>query len=330
MVKGKRVGIRFNVDFMHCIILAGGFATRLWPLSENKAKPLLHLKDRPIISHIVEKLPAGLDLIVSTNAAFAQDFKMWSRNYPQRKIRIFVEDSKANESKKGAIGALALAIQEEKIDDDLLLIAGDNYCGFSLADFLKAFRNRPLLAAYDIQDKKAARKFGVVVAENGVVKEFQEKPQEPKSTLVSTGCYVFPRRILPDILEYAKGHKDNLGGIFEYLLQKHETIDVFTFHEPWYDIGSFEGYLRANRELLGGQVIGENTAPRGRNRFLGGVYLGDKARVEDSQIEHSVILKNCVIKNCVIRNCVIDENSNLEGIDLNRQMIRAGSVIKKT
>jgi glucose-1-phosphate thymidylyltransferase len=315
---------------MKCIILAGGFATRLWPLTENKAKPLLHLKDRPIISHIVDALPPTIEILISTNAVFEDDFKAWAKHYPDRNLRIFVEDSKANEGKKGALGATALVIRETKIDEDLLLIAGDNYFGFRLSDFLAAFRGHPLLAAYDIRDLNLAKKFGVVVAKNGQVTEFQEKPQEPKSTLVSTGCYVFPRKNLADIVEYAAKKKDDLGGIFEHLLRKGETIETFSFKEPWYDIGSFEGYLKATKDLLDGQVIEKDGVQKsGKNQLTGGVYLGEDTHLEDCVIEDSVILKDCVLRNCVLRNCIVAERCVLDGIDLGRQMIRQGSVIKR-
>lgn len=94
---------------MKCIILAGGFATRLWPLTENKAKPLLHLKDRPLVSHIVEKLPKDTEIIISTNAVFEDEFKKWTENFKDRNIKIFVEDSEGDEMKKGALGATALS-----------------------------------------------------------------------------------------------------------------------------------------------------------------------------------------------------------------------------
>jgi glucose-1-phosphate thymidylyltransferase len=315
---------------MKCIILAGGFATRLWPLSENKAKPLLHLKDRPIISHIVDGLPNNLEIIISTNAVFEADFKAWAKRYPDRKIHVFVEDSTGNTGKKGALGATALVIQNLKIDEDLMLLAGDNYFGFRLSDFIAAYQGHPLLATFDIRELELAKKFGVVVAEKGIVREFQEKPQEPKSTLVSTGCYIFPKSALGDIVEYAVKKKDDLGGIFEYLLKKGEVVQAFSFTEPWYDIGSFEGYLKANRDLLGENVIEkEGVRKTGQNQFVGGVYLGENVSVEDCVIEHSVILKNCVLKNCVIRNCIIDERCVLGGIDLSRQMIRQGSIIRK-
>lgn len=315
---------------MKCIILAGGFATRLWPLTENKAKPLLHLKDRPLISHIVEKLPKDTEIIISTNAVFEDEFKKWAENFKDRNIKIFVEDSGSDEAKKGALGATALVIENEGIDEDLMVLAGDNYFGFSVEDMLERYQGNPLLAAYDIKDKEKATKFGVVVEEGGKAVEFQEKPLDPKSTLVSTGCLVFPAENLRDIIDYAKEHHDNLGGIFEYLTGKGADVDVFQFEEPWVDIGSYDAYLQANKDLLKNQVIEkEGVKKEGNNEFAGGVYLGENVKVKDSAIEHSVILANCDIENCVIRNCVIDENCTLKNLDLSYKMIRQGSHIEK-
>lgn len=325
---------------MKCIILAGGFATRLWPLTENKAKPLLHLKDKPLISHIVEGLPADIEIIISTNAVFEEAFIEWKKSYPHRLIKVFVEDSTDDQVKKGALGATALVIEREKIDEDLMLIAGDNYFGFALSEFIRSFKGNPLLAAYDIGDLHAARKFGVVIAsdnpsdsEESTCKHvigFQEKPSEPKSTLVSTGCYLFPQKNLTDIVEYSRQHNDNLGGIFEHLLQKGDVIDVFSFTEKWFDVGSFEGYLKANQDLLEGQIIESGLVKKeGHNQLKGGVYLGNGVQIENSTIENSVILSNSFIQNCVIRNCIVDENCKLKNIDLSHKMIRQKSLIEK-
>ncbi|MFH0821087.1 MAG: NDP-sugar synthase, partial [Candidatus Peregrinibacteria bacterium] len=298
--------------------------------SEKKAKPLLHLKDRPLLSHLVEKLPRELPILISVNRAFAEGIQQWAKIHSDRQIQVVVEDSENDEGKLGALAATAFVIQSQKIDEDLLLMAGDNYFGFSFSDFIAHFKNNPLLAAYDIGSKESARKFGVVVAQDGHVIEFQEKPAQPKSTLISTGCYLFPQKNLTDIVEYSKTHKDNLGGIFEYFLKRGETIDVFRFTEPWYDIGSFDAYLQANSELLAGAVIQEESVIlEGNNRLEKGVYLGKGVHVTNSLIDNCIVLDNCVINNCVLRNCVIDEDCYLRGIDLSHQMLRAGSRIEK-
>ena len=315
---------------MKCIILAGGFATRLWPLTENKAKPLLHLKDKPLISHMVEKLPDDIEIIISTNATFEDAFKEWAKEYSDRKLEIFVEDSASDEFKKGALGATAFVIGEKKIDEDLMLLAGDNYFGFDMQAFIGKFDDNPLLAAYDIKDLNQASKFGVVVQREGHVYEFQEKPDNPKSTLVSTGCYIFPKRNLSDIVDYAAQHNDDLGGIFEYLLKKGEPIKVFRFDERWIDIGSFDAYLKANRELIGDHVIKKGEInEEGDNKYIGSVYLGENVTIKNSILDNVVVLNNCHIDNCVIRNCVIDENCTLNNLDLEHKMIRQGSKIEK-
>lgn len=315
---------------MKCIILAGGFATRLWPLTENKAKPLLHLRDKPLISHIVEKIPNNIEIIISTNAVFEKDFNEWAKDYSDKNLKIFVEDSASDDFKKGALGATAFVIEEEKMDEDLMLLAGDNYIEFDMDAFINHFDGNPLLAAYDIKDLSQASKFGVVVQREGHVYEFQEKPTNPKSTLVSTGCYIFPQRNLKDIVDYAKEKNDDLGGIFEYLLKKNEPIKVFRFDERWIDIGSFDAYLKANRDLIGNQVIEKsNVKKEGDNEFIGGVFLGENVFVNNSVLDNAVVLKNCHIDNCVIRNCVIDENCTLKNLDLSHKMIRQGSKIEK-
>lgn len=315
---------------MKAIILAGGFATRLWPLTEKKAKPLLFLKDKSIISHIVENLPNEVDIIISTNAVFKNDFLEWVKNYPNKNIEIFVEDSLGDDFKKGALGATALVIQEKKINDDLMLIAGDNYFGFKMSDFINSYKENPIIASYDIGDLNEAKKFGVIVSKDNKIIEFQEKPENPKSTLVGTGCYIFPKKHLKDIIYYAKDNNDDLGGIFEHLLEKNEEINSFIFKDDWFDIGSFSGYLNANKVLLENKFVKESGVKDvGDNEFINSVYIAKNSIIENSVIENSVILKNCVIRDCVIRNCIVDENSELIGIDLNYKMIRAGSRIWK-
>ena len=316
---------------MKAIILAGGFATRLWPLTEKKAKPLLFLKDKTIISHIVENIPDEIEIIISTNAVFKKDFLDWAKLHSNKKIEIFVEDSITDDFKKGALGATALVIQEKNIDDDLMLIAGDNYFGFKMQDFISAYKGNSIIATYDIEDLNEAKKFGVIISKDNKIIEFQEKPENPKSTLVGTGCYIFPKKHLKDIVHYAKENNDDLGGIFEYLLKKHEEINTFIFKENWFDIGSFSGYLNANKILLNNQIIKEDDdmEKAENNDFINGVYIAKSCKIKNSTIENSIILKNCEIDNCVIRNSIVDEGSKLKGIDLNYQMIRAGSEICK-
>src|SRR3982751_3489927 len=114
---------------MKALILAGGFATRLWPLTENVAKPLLIVGDKPLINHIIDDIPE-MPVIVSTNEIFAGDFREWKEKYyPARDITVFVEPT-SRDKQLGALGALAYAIKEFG-DDDYLISAGDNIYSFT-------------------------------------------------------------------------------------------------------------------------------------------------------------------------------------------------------
>ena len=149
---------------MHAFILAGGFATRLWPLTEKRAKPLLPIAGKPIITHLVEKIPAEIPVTVSTNAAFGDVFNEWKDDLHRANLEIVVEGTKHDDEKLGALGAVAEWITEHSIKEDVLLLTGDNYLGFHMQKFLESYREGiPLLAAYDIKDLKKASAFGTVI-----------------------------------------------------------------------------------------------------------------------------------------------------------------------
>lgn len=311
---------------MHVLILAGGFATRLWPLTEKRAKPLLMLAGKPLISHIIDKIPEGFEVIISTNQVFESDFETLKTKHPRHSITVFIEDSASDTSKKGALAATALVIEKKKLVEPLMLIAGDNYFDFSISDFIGAYEQQPILAVYDTKSLHEAKKFGVVTLDGKRVSAFAEKPENPTSTLVSTGVYIFPPKVFPEIISYSQKHTDNLGGIFEHLLKKHQ-VHAYPFEGKWIDIGSFEAYLDAHKELFCEGEIPRSSRVRmstiGKN-----VSVGENVNIVESVVENSIIGDNCVLKDCEIRNSVIDNNCYLEGIDLDHKMIRARSIIR--
>jgi glucose-1-phosphate thymidylyltransferase len=320
---------------MIALILAGGFATRLWPLTEKRAKPLLPLASRPLISHLVEALPGDMEVIVSTNTAFSYDFEQWKKQYPKRNIRIFLEDAVSDTGKPGALAATSLVIDHFKVSEPLLLLAGDNYVGFNMTSFIERYDERPLLAVYDTKSFQQAKQFGVVEVQtiscdaddrkNSCLQviAFEEKPALPKSTLVSTGCYIFPQRNLVDICEYSKLKADNLGGVFEYLLSKGETIDAFAFDEQWIDIGSFSSYIQAHRSLQTQSTTADSSTVM--NSTLGsGVNIGEFCVIEDCILENVLIMSGCKLRNSRLRDCIVDTNCIIEGLDLEHKMIRSG------
>ena len=142
--------------------------------------------------------------------------------------------------------------------------------------------------------------------------------------------YVFPQKNLQDIIDYAQHKNDDLGGVFEYLLnEKKQQIDYFSFDKGWYDIGSFVSYMNAHKYLQKNTKIqGNGCLVDSKSQLEGAVFLGEKTQIINSYIQDSIILNDCLIKNCVIRNSVIDHSSNLNNIDLTQKMIRAKSKIQ--
>jgi len=227
---------------MKCLILASGFGTRLYPLTMTRAKALLPYKGKPMINHIVDKIPPGIEILVNVNKKFEADFSTWQKKQ-NRKIDICVEDVASEEERLGAVGALNYWIREKGIQEDLLVFGSDNYFEFDLASFMAAFDGKNVLVAiYDVGDHTRANQYGVVKIEGNRIIELEEKPAFPKSSLVSTACWILPARVFPLIAEFSRGErKDNLGNLIAYLIEK-EFVLAYPFKEKWIDIGNLEIY----------------------------------------------------------------------------------------
>src|SRR5271157_291434 len=179
---------------MKALILCGGFATRLAPITYFVPKPLLPVgvAGKPIVEYIVADLiNAGINkMVLSTNEKFSQQFKYWitSRvNAPGIHIKLIVEKGKNDSEKLGTIRGIAYDIEKAKIDSDLVIIAGDNLYDLAIKDVVSYFEQhrKPTVVLYDLGSIQEATKFGVVELSGEKIVSFAEKPAEPKSTLVS-------------------------------------------------------------------------------------------------------------------------------------------------
>ena len=225
---------------MKSLILASGFGTRLYPLSLNKAKALLEYKGKALISHVVDKIPPNIDILVNTNKKFETDFRRWQDNI-NRTLTLCIEPVFTEEQSFGAVGSMDYWIRAKNITDDLLVIASDNYFEFDLRQFISAYDGEnTLVAVYDVGDKSKASQYGVVRLDGHRIVELEEKPAQPKSSLVAVACYIFPPRIFPLLFQCcAQGKRDNLGNFISYLIEMDE-VHAHTFGELWLDIGSAE------------------------------------------------------------------------------------------
>lgn len=227
---------------MKSLILAGGFGTRLYPLTITKAKGLLPYKGKPAISHIVDKIPLDVEVLINTNKRFEADFRQWQDTL-SRKVTLCIEPALTDEQKLGAIGSLDHWIRAKNITEELLVIASDNYFEFDLLRFITAYDgDSTLVAICDIGDKSKATQLGVVKLDGKKIVDFKEKPADPESSLIATAIYILPPRIFPLISQYcSEGRKDNLGGFIAHLIDK-DKVQAYTFTELWLDISSVHTY----------------------------------------------------------------------------------------
>jgi glucose-1-phosphate thymidylyltransferase len=242
---------------MKVLILAAGYATRLYPLTLTQPKPLLPVAGKPMIEYVIDNIaPIGVDRIyVVTNAKFAGHFQKWADEYRDKKAKLdftIVNDGSTDDSNKlGAIGDMNLVITKENINDDLIVVAGDNLFSQSVEEFGKYCRQKkaPVLAVYDVGSLEQIKKYNSIsVDKDGRITYFEEKPKVPTSTLTGIALYYYPKETLPLIKQYvAEGNNPDQPGRLVQWLYTRTPVYTWTVPGIWYDIGSKETLEEANR-----------------------------------------------------------------------------------
>ena len=236
---------------MDALILCGGFAKRLEPITLFVPKPLLPIGGRPIMDYLADSaVRAGATrLVLSTNRKFSDQFRYWAENRTasgfNKRIEIIVEPTMHDGEKFGAIKGISYTIEHAKLDNDLLIMAGDNFFTFNLARTINHFNKfrKPTIAVHDIKSLSDAVRFGVVEVDGHRVMAFHEKPSSPRSTLISTGIYVCPAEMLEKFSEYLKnGNNPDAPGYFIQWLMGNGEVHSVVYTEDWYDIGTIETY----------------------------------------------------------------------------------------
>lgn len=239
------------------ILLCAGYATRLYPLTENQPKPLLKIAGKPMIEHILDKLE-GVEAIdhvyVITNHKFAGHFSEWAKGFHYRAPITVVDDgTETNETRLGAIGDLNFALKKHNIGaEDMIIVAGDNLFDSNLEDLLRTaqeHRPYPVIAVYDVKEKELAKKYGILdVDASGKVVRFLEKPENPPSTLASCGLYWLPAETRGLLDRYLQdGHNADQPGHYMRWLAETHGLYASTLKGCWYDIGDLESYKSADQ-----------------------------------------------------------------------------------
>jgi glucose-1-phosphate thymidylyltransferase len=245
---------------MKVIILAAGYATRLYPLTLTRPKPLLPVAGKPMIDYVLDNISAipGIDRVyIVTNAKFADQFQAWADAYRagqsggQLNFTIVNDGSTDDSNKLGAIGDLNLVLRREQLDDDVIVVAGDNLFSEPLSDFGRLCRekNAPVLAVYDVGSLEDIKKYNAITFDStGRITFFEEKPKQPTSTVTGIALYYYPRATLPLIKQYVDegNNPDQPGRLVQWLYPR---TPVYVWNVPgiWYDIGSKETLEEANR-----------------------------------------------------------------------------------
>ncbi len=235
---------------MRAVILAAGYATRLRPLTDSIAKQLLPIGGRPMMDWVCDKVDeVTTDIHVVTNARFAGDFERWASG--RDGVTVHDDGTTSNEDRLGAIGDIAFVLERTGVDDDLLVLAGDNLFEFHLGDFVGFWKSKgtaSALAVYDCGDLELATHYGVVdVDEDDKVLGFEEKPSEPRSTLVATACYLYHREHVPFVGRYLEeGNSPDQPGRLIAWLHARKSVYGYRFEGTWFDIGNPEQLLEAD------------------------------------------------------------------------------------
>jgi len=255
---------------MTTIILAAGYGTRLYPLTQNKPKALLEVGGKTILDRLVEKvelLGKCERIIIVTNEKFYENFENWARTGPRTRIQksrdvvlkpaaieVINDKTGDNETRLGAIGDINLVLEKTLLKDDLLITGSDNLFELDLREFVKfGYEKSPFssIALFDVGDIRLAKKYGICSLDKKLcVTNFEEKPPRPKSTLAATALYFIPKEKVSKIFDYMKTglSKDAPGNLMKWLA-KVDKLFGYVLAGAWYDIGDKESLRKADEEF---------------------------------------------------------------------------------
>jgi glucose-1-phosphate thymidylyltransferase len=318
---------------MDAVVLAGGYATRLWPITRHRPKMFLPIGEETVIDIIFAELEADARIdrvFVSTNARFAPHFEEFLAARPYRKPQLSIEQTTDEDEKFGVIGALAQLVEREGVGDDLVVIAGDNLLSFAVGEFIDFFEatDGPVIAAYDVGEPAAAQSYGVIELDGTVVTAFTEKPPQPESSLVSIACYGLPAATLQLLPTYlADGNNPDEPGWFIQWLQAARTVEAFTFDGAWFDIGTPESYLEAVAWYLDGEAYCSPNATVTDSTLGPGTQVLGSASVTGTTVDGSVVFDGAEIVDATVIESIVDEGARLRGLRLDGALVGAYSQI---
>ena len=244
---------------MKAVILAAGYATRLYPLTIHIPKALLPVNNKAILDHLLEKvieLKELDDIYIVSNHRFFEPLFEWSleanERYAPKRIYVLDDGSVSNETRRGAIGDIQFAIEKVNIDDDILVCASDNLLSKTLAGFFEDFRQhgKDLLLAGRIEDYEERKRYAILKTdENGRITDFEEKPKEPKGDIAAFAEYIYRRDTVRLIGQYLReGNNPDSPGHFPEWLYTRKEVRAYLYKGDCVDIGTLEKYAEIQKQ----------------------------------------------------------------------------------
>ena len=242
---------------MKCLILAAGYATRLYPLTENFPKPLLKVQRKTILDWLLEDIHQSGEIdqyVVISNHKFAHHFQNWANEH-QLPITVLDDGTDSNETRLGAVRDVQFAIDALGLKDDLLVIAGDNLLDFSLTDFIRYQREKQttcIMRYYEPSVEKLHKTGVAVVDDEDRVVSMEEKPAEPKSHWCTPPFYIYKAS---DAGLVKVGIESGCGvdapGSFIAWLSTQTIVHAYEMPGKRYDIGNLASYEEVQKNYKG-------------------------------------------------------------------------------
>ena len=245
---------------MKAIILLAGYATRLYPLTKNMPKALLQVKGKTILDYItdeIDRIDEINEVVLITNDRFFPNFQEWAQTAMKSRSKRYtvVNDNTTDDSNKlGAVRDIWFAVNALKIDEDIVVIAGDNLFTYDLKKSFDIFmkNQKDLILAKRMDSISDLRRMAVgILDKNNIIIDMEEKPQEPKSDIAFFATYFYLKETLPLIDRYlAEGNPPDAPGFFPSWLYKQKPVMAHLFEGECYDIGTFESYEEVQKNFI--------------------------------------------------------------------------------
>ena len=244
---------------MKCIVLAAGYATRLYPLTENYPKPLLEISGKTILDWLLEDIDSTSDIqeyAVVSNHKYAEHFFKWAKGLRLKaQVKVIDDGSVSNETRLGAVKDIQFAVDSVGADDDLLVIAGDNLLDFSLAGFIDYFNKKQstcVMRFFEPDTARCSRSGVVEIDESDKIISMEEKPETPRSNWCAPPFYIYRKEDIPLIQRAIKeGCETDAPGNFIAWLCRQTEVYAMEMPGKRYDIGNMESYRHAQEKYKG-------------------------------------------------------------------------------